>query len=267
VTATPTTGLHDGSTVSVHAEVGGGALIYNIAAHVCVPDVEVTNTFNFGFQGPLCARLPIGSGQQEVTVAVPGSTTADLSIKVGTGTVVWPDELDNVHTITCDADHACNLVIELEVTGTPVFKNIALTFGGSAPPASSAPANPAASGATSGNSGNTASAGATSGGSAASGSATNASSSHAASAQGTGANATSTGGTHSAASGGSSSSSSSSSNPGTKSKEVALGTESVNTDSSIARRAARVFSAGAAGLIGGLLIALIVLRARRQMLA
>jgi hypothetical protein len=267
VTGTPNAGLSDGVSVHVHAEVGGGLQLFEITAHLCSPGAGISNTYDFGFQGGFCTRLPVGGSDTESAVALQNTSQGDLQFKVGEGSTTWIDEIGYVHTLTCDPDHACDLVVELEVTNNTLFQAIPLSFGGSAPPAttvgagaSDPPANPAPTTTAAPKAAAAAGSGKGSGGASGSGASgsSGGSSGHSTTSSGRGSESPT-------GSGSSSSSSSSTGDPSTHaSTSSALGTPSVNNDTSLTRRAVRVFSAGAAGLIGGVLIALILIRALRR---
>jgi hypothetical protein len=53
VSVTPSVGLADGQTVSIHAEATGGAELFEIRAHVCSTGA-ISNFVDFGYQGPYC---------------------------------------------------------------------------------------------------------------------------------------------------------------------------------------------------------------------
>jgi hypothetical protein len=123
VTVTPTTGLTDGQTISISATMTSGTLV-EIRAHICVPGTGANlfpnDIFDFGFQGPFCSKVAPGSGDfQTFQAFAPGTTTGTLSFKAGIGSATWTDEDPTSlaqHTITCDAAHSCELVVQFQNT-------------------------------------------------------------------------------------------------------------------------------------------------------
>jgi len=275
VTVTPTTRLVAGQTVNIHAEATNGSELFEIRAHLCAHNSGQMNRFKFSFDYSMCAPVALSpDADAETKVEIPpGVTAGDLAFRVGVGTATWttanppydPPE-GATHTLTCGPDAPCNLVVALEVTNDTVFFTAPLCYGdqcpaeaspnGSPPPAAAAgssdsapptdtaaPAPPESTGAPAAapvapaaaipGSGKTASGTRTANG-------------------GTAGKA----GTVAAASGEQASGSAGADG----SHQGVLATL---VGSPVAHRAARIFSAGAAGVIGGLLIALIVIRARR----
>lgn len=236
--------------VNIHAEVGGGANLFSIIAHVCAPDAEVDNTYAFGFQGPNCSNKAIGDGDVEAKVVLQNATAGDLPMKLGIGAVTWIDEIGYVHTLACGPGHPCNIVVELQVTNGTIFKSVPFVAGVPvAPPAAPAAPSPAAAG----------------------GAGAAASSGAAAGDNGAASNTTTTtttttqpkpaAGKSGAAGGNSQESRSGRSDPADV--ETAAPASAISDASAVAHRAAHVFWAMATGLIGGLAIALILVRARQ----
>ena len=137
--------------VNIHAEVGGGANLFSIIAHVCAPDAEVSNTYAFGFQGPNCSNKAIGDGDVEAKVVLQNATAGDVPMRLGIGAVTWIDEIGYLHSLACGPDHPCNLVVELQVTNGTLFKSVPFIAGvpvdppAAAPPPTTAPPTPAPS--------------------------------------------------------------------------------------------------------------------------
>jgi hypothetical protein len=265
--------------VNIHAEVGGGANLFSIIAHVCAPDAEVSDTYAFGFQGPNCSNKAIGDGDVEAKVVLQNATAADVPMRLGIGAVTWIDEIGYVHSLACGPDHPCNLVVELQVTNGTLFKSVPFIAGvpvnppGAAPPPPTAPPTPAPSAAPpAAPSGAGAGAGASDGSSPTATTAPCTATADAAAASSTTttkkAPTTSTTPCKAAAgkggggSGGSSASLSGKSDPAQL--ETPAPASAVSDASAIAHRAAHVFWAMASGLVGGLMIALIVMRARKH---
>ena len=132
VTALPTGNLADGQTIGVHVEAAGGTSIFSLTGRVCAPG-KVNGDHLFSYLGPFCPNVPVGQGDLEQLVAVPGAPTADLSFKIGTGTVDWTNERGFPYSLTCDAANPCDLVIRAEVTNSTVYFRLPLCFGTACP--------------------------------------------------------------------------------------------------------------------------------------
>jgi hypothetical protein len=154
VTVSPTSGLTDGEPVSVHVTAPDGVVIYEIAAHMCLPDSAVNATINFSFVGDFCSNAPVGTSDTERVASFPdGVRSGDLDgFKVGVGSTLWVSDLGKPHFLTCGPGNPCDLVVQVQITNDTVFLDAPLCFGGSCPPeAGSQPSPaPAASGAGSG---------------------------------------------------------------------------------------------------------------------
>jgi len=257
--------------VNIHAEVGGGANLFSIIAHVCAPDAEVSNTYAFGFQGPNCANKAIGDGDVEAKVVLQNATAGDVPMRLGIGAVTWIDEIGYVHSLACGPDHPCNLVVELQVTNGTLFKSVPFIGGVPVdPPASPAPSPAPAAPAAQSAAPPAAPPGA--GSSGANGSAPTSTSTPCKSVAEAAADTTATsttvpckaaGAKDNGGGGGGHSSASLSGKSDPAQLETPTPASAVSDASAIAHRAAHVFWAMASGLVGGLLIALIILRARR----
>ena len=234
----------------VHAEVPQGTELFEIRAHLCQHGAAITDTYAFGFQDGFCPNAPIGDGDFEQKVELPRGTTAgDLdSFKVGTGTVNWTDELGDTHSLTCGPGAPCDLVVQLQITDTTVFFTTVACYsdcpapdpnGPPAIPVGAAAAAPPAAPAPAADGGSSAA-----GGKAASGAAAAPASA-----------APATGAPTSRASG---------SAKGAASSEIVAASAASSSDPSLSTTA-RVLAGEAAGLIGGVLIVLIVVRGRRKL--
>lgn len=139
VTVTPTTNLTDGQAIGVSVTATNSTLIYEIQAHICIPGSSISNTFDFSFAGPYCV-LPaphtggLGTGDYEVVKTLAGVAASSLSFKAGVGTVGWTDGSPfdpQPHSLTCGAAHACDLVLQFQVSGSdPLFFTAPLSYAG-----------------------------------------------------------------------------------------------------------------------------------------
>ena len=251
VTANPTAGITDGQVVSIHAEAPPGAQIYEIRARLCRHNAAINNAIKFGFQGRMCPVAAIGAGQfDEGFTPAPGTTAVDLAFAVGMGAITWVNELGYVNELQCGPGSPCDLVVQLQIPNDTVYATFPLLIGeGQVPPPpppeeSAPPAAPAGAAAPD------AAAARTDGSAPADGSKAKP-----------------------AAEGKSGSSKTSDSSSGAATPEAVdsdAAADLVNVPSAViippdSTRSWRVFSGGIAGLVGGALIVLIVVRARRRM--
>jgi hypothetical protein len=260
VSVNPTSGLVDGQAVSIHAQAASGSDLFEIRTHLCRAGAVIENTVDFDFDGPNCSPTPMSANADyETIVAIrPGTGGAgDATFRVGVGSgAPWGDLFGGTHTLACGPDAPCTLVVQLQVPNNTVFYAVPLCFGscpGAAPAAEAPAAAPPGAQASGGASGGGAAAGATGG----AGSPTGAAAAPATSPGASGAAATGRGGS---SDGQSASAASSTAHSGSDGDLVAA-----VVGSPVARRAARVFAGGVAGVVGGCLIAAIIIRARRQM--
>lgn len=255
VSVTPSVGLADGQTVAIHAEATGGAELFEIRAHVCRSGA-ISNFVDFGYQGPYCVAqggIAQGglNGDYETFVAPESRVAGDLEFRAGTGSVGWLDELGEPHTLTCGPGSPCALVVQLQITNATVYYTTGLCFGGGCPaepgtepsaapvaaaepPPASTP-DPAAAPAA------------------------------AAPADAAAASAAPQSGAATAAPKAASGEGSATSSPRTQALGAGAQTAALTVDPNDIPNSIRVFAAEAAGIAGGVLIVLIVMRARRRM--
>jgi hypothetical protein len=258
----PTSGLTDGQVVSIHAQAAPGSDLYEIRTHLCRPAAVIENTVDFDFDGPNCSPTPVSpNADYETIVTIPAGTggTGDATFRVGVGSgAPWGDMFGGNHTLTCGPDAPCSLVVQLQVPNTTVFSVVPLCFGNcpgatpAAPPpgaaSSGADAPGAAPAAAENGAAQTGSGQAGTGPAAASGAASTPSNSPAGAGSSRGATETEVASARARGGGGD-----------------ADGVLATVVGSPIAHRAARVFAGGVAGVVGGCLIAFIIIRARRRM--
>jgi hypothetical protein len=253
VTVEPTSGLVDGQVVSIHAKATAGDL-FEIRTHLCLPGAVVTNTVEFDFDGPNCSPTAVSpNADYETVTTIPAGTGGEggATFRVGVGSgQAWPDMFGGTHTLACGpGSPPCTLVVQLQVTDNTVFYGVPVCFGADCPAPDAPPPAPVAAPA----------AGAGGGPPAAPGDAASAGA-----ASGTGGSA----GAHSPAAdaeaGGSSQQAAAQTDRAPSSDVESI--VSTVAGSPVARRAARVFAGGVAGVLGGCLIAWIIVRGRRRML-
>jgi len=145
ITVTPTSGVSDGQAVSIHAEVPSGTVIYELKAHVCLPNANVRSNFDFGFQGKKCTNAPVGAGDVEQTASFgEGVQAGDLEgFKVGSGSTMWVNELGYNVPIACGPAQQCDLVVRAQITNGTVFFTVPLCYGADCANADAPPPAPA----------------------------------------------------------------------------------------------------------------------------
>ena len=134
VTAAPTTGLVDGSTVTVTV-TAGSSVIYGIEARQCAASgaIDYSADFSPTVSGK-CTPTALGSAGADafktVTAESPYST-ATLTFKVGKGTSgSFNLQSGGTSTVQCDETHACKLTLLLQVAGGTVFQSFPLGWDG-----------------------------------------------------------------------------------------------------------------------------------------
>ena len=145
-TVTPSTQVNDGQPIAIHAQAADGVLIYELKAHLCVPNANLRTNFDFGFQGKKCTNAPVGAGDTEQIVSFPnGATAGDLdTFKVGVGTVHWVNELGYDQTIDCGPGKQCDVVVRAQITNGTAFFTVPLCYGADCPAEGAPPVDPAA---------------------------------------------------------------------------------------------------------------------------
>ena len=144
------TGLSDGDVVSVHVDAQAppnavASSIFGIEGRECSNAAPIDFLFDYTpTQGGNCANVALGAGSLHPVVGVaPPNNVGDMTFSVGVGTTTFNDEDLVSHTITCDATHACKLVVLLSVPGNTDFVSFPISFGAAAT-APGAPGTPSA---------------------------------------------------------------------------------------------------------------------------
>ncbi len=134
VTAAPTTGLVDGSSVTVTV-TAGSSVIYGIEARQCSSAGAINYTADFSpTVSGKCTPTALGSAGADAfkTVqAVSPYSTATLTFKVGKGSSgSFNLQSGGTSTVQCDETHACKLTLLLQVAGGTVFQSFPLGWDG-----------------------------------------------------------------------------------------------------------------------------------------
>jgi len=136
VTVTPTTNLNNGDAVAVSATFAAGS-VSEMRVHLCAHNAGISNTADFDLDGPFCSPnkvSPQADAEKFVAVAPSDTSTSIVGgFHVGTGTSApWTDFLNATHTLTCDATHQCDIVVQFQIVGGQSWFAAPISF--SAPP-------------------------------------------------------------------------------------------------------------------------------------
>jgi len=138
----PTTQLADGQQVKVTLKTTADFFLNSAEIHLCKPGVTYTGGATqdpaFRLAGPNCPLTPISSSAQAVvTDSSPnaGAITPEgelITMRVGVGVADWSvgGDVSQPANLTCDADHPCDLVMELRGGPTAAYTYLSqpLTF-------------------------------------------------------------------------------------------------------------------------------------------
>jgi len=158
VTVTPTDDLVDGQEITISATMNDGATLTEIRAHICDPAIPTLNLFNFSYQADYCAHSSavkrvsggLGLGDYESSTVFGNTTSGSITFKAGLGTVTWDDELlgfpdpalPDRHTLTCDPEHACDLVVRFQDSAGTHYFRAPLTYSNEPPTTTTTTAPP-----------------------------------------------------------------------------------------------------------------------------
>jgi hypothetical protein len=115
-------------TVSVNGAASGSAFA-RVRVRQCTAAANVNNIADFDpFTTNKCTSVPLGAGDEfkDSGALAPGTSTASVTFKVGTGTA--PDTVSGfdgstLPGFTCDSTHPCRLVIYTSVSSLPGSTN------------------------------------------------------------------------------------------------------------------------------------------------
>ncbi len=136
VNVNPTDHPGSGTPITVVAQVDGAEL-FEIQAHLCQHGVDISNTFDFSFASAYCTPTPLApdTDAEVIKKVLPRVTEDRLTFRLGLGTSApWTDFNGQSHTLTCDASHLCDVVLQFQVTDTTVFYAAPLDGSTPAPP-------------------------------------------------------------------------------------------------------------------------------------
>lgn len=141
LTATPTSGLLDGDTVTVNVRANPDVSVYRMSVRQCLLDASYTVEMDVSARSGKCPVSPVSSSADLVTgktaangLIASARTTAgaDVAFRVGTGTTNW-DTPTGSASLTCDVTTRCGLVVLVEVGPDVRFQVFPLTFSDSDP--------------------------------------------------------------------------------------------------------------------------------------
>jgi len=137
ITASPTSGLVSGSTVTVSATADNNWNIYSLRARLCKSSATIDNAGDFSpTLGGNCIATPLAvSTDSDVTVTTTAGNrgSASLDFKVGAGTETFTTQYDGDATIACGTTSTtgCKLVVEMSannLNGRVIYKSFPLTY-------------------------------------------------------------------------------------------------------------------------------------------
>jgi len=137
ITASPTTGLSSGSTVTVSATAATNWNIYSLRARLCKSSATIDNAGDFSptLGGNCIATALATSTDSDVTVTTTAGNrgSASLDFKVGAGTETFTTQYDGDTTIACGTTSTtgCKLVVEMSannLNGRVIYKSFPLTY-------------------------------------------------------------------------------------------------------------------------------------------
>jgi len=137
ITASPTTGLSSGSTVTVSATAATNWNIYSLRARLCKSSATIDNAGDFSptLGGNCIATALSPSTDSDVTVTTTAGNrgSASLDFKVGAGTETFTTQYDGDTTIACGTTSitGCKLVVEMSannLNGRVIYKSFPLTY-------------------------------------------------------------------------------------------------------------------------------------------
>jgi hypothetical protein len=117
--------------VKIHAAPEDGSETYGVEARLCRGDVAVTNDGLFTpTMGGVCAPQPMtpeSDGFLSV-VGTPPYQGIDLEFRVGVGSQTFLTQYTGNATVTCDAEHPCQIVLKLQYPKAFGFQGLPVTF-------------------------------------------------------------------------------------------------------------------------------------------
>ncbi|CAB4322396.1 unannotated protein [freshwater metagenome] len=137
ITASPTTGLVSGSTVTVSATADLNWNIYSLRARLCKSSAMIDNAGDFSptlggncISGPLAANT---DSDVTVNTSVGARSSATLDFNVGAGSTTFATQYDGNTTIACGVTSTtgCKLVVEMSannLSGRVIYKSFPLTY-------------------------------------------------------------------------------------------------------------------------------------------
>ena len=137
ITATPTSGLVSGSTVTVSATADANWNIFTLRARLCKSSATIDNAGDFSpTLGGNCIAAPLAANtDSDVTVATSAGNrgSATLNFNVGAGSNTFTTQYDGSSTIACGTTSptGCKLVVEMSannLNGRVIYQSFPLTY-------------------------------------------------------------------------------------------------------------------------------------------
>ncbi len=137
VTATPTTGLVDGSQIAINVDASDSQ-IFQVVARLCKASATIDLPADFNpTQGGNCIKSvfpgSLAPKSYESVSTAPPNKSASLNYRIGVGTQTFATQELGDTTVACGPiAPACKLVLALSVPDGIVYKSFPLTFQGQA---------------------------------------------------------------------------------------------------------------------------------------
>ncbi len=131
VTASNTTSISSGTTVKIHAAPADGSETYGVEARLCRGDAAVFNDGLFTpTMGGVCAPQPMTPNSDAFlsVVGTPPYKGIDLEFRVGAGSQTFLTQYSGEATVSCDAEHPCQIVLKLQYPKAFGFQGLPVTF-------------------------------------------------------------------------------------------------------------------------------------------
>ncbi len=128
-----TSGLHDGSVVTVTVTADKGSLYYGLDARLCAGTATIANFYDYTPDPAGNCILKALSADSDFYIEAatpPPHTSGTVTFRVGEGTETFATENLTHPTITCGPSHPCQLVVRLQYPHGYGFRSFPITYAG-----------------------------------------------------------------------------------------------------------------------------------------
>jgi hypothetical protein len=133
VKVSSTSGLHDGSVVTVAVTADKGSQYYGLDARLCAGTAHIENFYDYT-PDPAgnCILKPLSADSDAYLeqATAPPHTSGTLSFRVGVGTDTFTTENATKASITCGPGHPCQLVVRLQYPDNFGFRSFPIIYSG-----------------------------------------------------------------------------------------------------------------------------------------